>query len=514
MTWTTLLAPAVIASGVVAAVVSGIFNAINNRDSLYAAYRLEQKKELRKIIGAYSGRMLEAATDWDRRMHQLYPPKGTDHMAPPEGQRHAHDQYLYLSVVFRFLSLLGIARKFESEAFYVDSRIARRRDLDFLRYAKSLLWVMTDSNLTLDDDMPGLDHFRSDEFRPLLDVCYRREEDVLPENEPKKGELVFDWVRFSVLLDKSKDNYLPEGAGKNLDEDTKAEINRVLDFFAGIRPNEYSNNLAKRRRWERIICLHLLTICFIGTFGYSWQKKAKNIDAKRAAAIAALTKEALAMQENDASNNISVLEAFRKNLHVTGMEGRKRINKITRKQISKLERDLANAIDRLPQMSADARESEQRALQIAEEKLDRDDLGTVLRLGNLARSYHALGRHAEALPLEQRALQIAEEKLGGDHLGTALRLGNLARSHRALGQHAEALPLEQRALQITEEKRGPDHAHTALRLGNLARSYRALGQHAEALPLEQRAKQIAITQSADATLRRRSTLRLIYRRRG
>ena len=505
MSWTTSLTTAVVTSGVVAAVVSGIFNAINNRDNLYATYRLEQKRKLRKIIGTYSARMLEAANDWDRRMHQLYPPKGTDHMAVPEGQLHAHDQYLYLSVVFRFLSLLGIARKFESEAFYVDSRIARSKDLDFLRYAKSLLWVMTDSNLTPDDGMPGRDHFRSDEFRPLLDVCYRRDGDVLPENEPKKGELVFDWGRFRVLLDKSEKDYSPEDGASELDQDTIVEINQVLYFFDGIRPNEYDGDLKKRRRWERIICLHLLTICFIGAFGYSWQKKAKDINEKRAEAIYALVKEALAMQGNDTAKAISVLKAFRDNLYMTGMESRKWTNKITRKQISKLEHDLTHAIDSLPRMSADARDLEQRALEISEQTLGPDHPHTALRLGNLARTYHALGQHAGALPLEQRAVEISEQTLGPDHPHTALRLDNLASTYCALGQHAAALPLEQRAVEISEQTLGPDHPYTALRMEELASTYRALGRPADALPLEQRAEQVAVTDGSAVAPRRHRT---------
>jgi hypothetical protein len=133
MSWLGSVGPAVVSSAVVAAGVSALSSVITNRDNLYAAYRLDQKKKLRELIGAYSGQMLEAASDWDRRMHQLYAPNGTDHMAVPEEKLHAHDQYLYLSVVFRFLSLLGIARKFESEAFYIDSRIARPKDLDLAR---------------------------------------------------------------------------------------------------------------------------------------------------------------------------------------------------------------------------------------------------------------------------------------------------------------------------------------------------------------------------------------------
>jgi tetratricopeptide (TPR) repeat protein len=314
--------------------------------------------------------------------------------------------------------------------------------------------------------MPGADHFRSDEFRPLLDVCYRREEDVLPQNEPTEGELVFDWARFRALLDKSQEDYLPEAGAKELDQDTKIEINQVLQFFAGIRPNEYDGDLRKRRRWERIVCLHLLTICFIGTFGYSWQRKPKYVDGKREEAISALVNEALTMQGNDTANAISVLEAFRDNLYMTGMESRKRINRITRRQISKLEHDLTRAIDGLAQMSADARSLEDQAFRVTEQVLGPDHLRTALRLGNLARTYHALGRPAEALPLEQRALQITEQVLGPDHPRTALRLGNLACTYHALGRPAEALPLEQRAHQVAITDGAavaPRHRHTVNR---------------------------------------------------
>lgn len=361
VSWSTFLT-----SAVVAALVTGLITFLNNRVNLYATYKLDQKKELRRLIGRYHGRMLEAAIDWDRRMQQLYKPKGTDYMAPGKN-RYNHEEYLYLSVVFRFLSLLGIARKFESEAFYIDSRIARHKDFDFLRYAKSFLWVMTDSKLTPEDDMPGLDHFRNDEFRPLLDVCYRREKDVLPENEPKEGELVFDWERFRTLLDKSKPKHEPKrnnGEAKTnpdrgpdpdtqegLDPDTQEEIRQVLEFFDGIKPGEYRNGL-KRRRWERLICLHLLTVCFIGTFGYSWQKKKKDIDEKRAAAIAALKKEAITALANESIitrenqniariNRYTVLEAFNDNLSMIGMDGRTKFGK--EKQIGELECDVTEA---------------------------------------------------------------------------------------------------------------------------------------------------------------------------
>ena len=159
---------------------------------------------------------------------------------------------------------------------------------------------------------------------------------------------------------------------------------------------------------------------------------------------------------------------------------------------------------------------------------------TATSLGNLAVTYSALGRHAEALPLKQRALAVTEAALAritrsprcawatwpevqraGRHVD-ALRLDSgrwLSPRPRwsritwtprrawgtwphlqCPGRHADAPPLEQRALAVTEAALGPDHPDTAVRLGNLARTYSALGRHADALPLEQRA--LAVTEAA------------------
>jgi hypothetical protein len=115
MSWNTFLT-AITSAAVFAAVVTGLWALINSRVLLYATYTLEQKKELKELIGEYHGRMLEAATDWDRRMQQLYDNKG-ENMNPGKEHRYDRNQYLYMSVVFRFLSLVGIARKFEARAF-------------------------------------------------------------------------------------------------------------------------------------------------------------------------------------------------------------------------------------------------------------------------------------------------------------------------------------------------------------------------------------------------------------
>ncbi|TDB82846.1 tetratricopeptide repeat protein [Actinomadura sp. KC216] len=151
--------------------------------------------------------------------------------------------------------------------------------------------------------------------------------------------------------------------------------------------------------------------------------------------------------------------------------------------------------------AAEALPLAQRAAVIAEAALGPHHREVAIALANVAATYRALGRAAEALPFEQRAVAMAEAALDLDHptdtiraqrsLSVAIGLGNLAVTLRALGRWAETLPLEQRALAIAESVLGPDHPDVAIGLGNLAATYRALGRAAEAMPLERRALSVA-----------------------
>jgi tetratricopeptide (TPR) repeat protein len=62
-------------------------------------------------------------------------------------------------------------------------------------------------------------------------------------------------------------------------------------------------------------------------------------------------------------------------------------------------------------------------------------------MNNLALSYAALGRHAEALKLREETLAARKRVLPPDHPDTLGSMNNLANSYAALGRHAEALPL-------------------------------------------------------------------------
>lgn len=284
----------------VAAIVTALISYRGGLQTIYRNYELEEQKKLRELMGKYTGRMLEAAVDWDRRMTQLYDyAKKRPRTAPLNDEDYDHDfywhfmcprwkerrednspialakyrrdpdAYFYQSVVFRFLSFLSIARRFEAEAFYIDATLAKhhkkahKNALYFLRYAKSFLWVMTFEELSPHDSFPGIDHFRDDEFRPLLDLCYKTSGEDSGSLSPDGKEPIFDWPRFRAVLQLKSDG---------TDGEFNIEVERLLSFFDELRAVDYTSQGEKRRRWERLICLHLLTLNFIATFGYAWQR--------------------------------------------------------------------------------------------------------------------------------------------------------------------------------------------------------------------------------------------------
>jgi tetratricopeptide (TPR) repeat protein len=104
-------------------------------------------------------------------------------------------------------------------------------------------------------------------------------------------------------------------------------------------------------------------------------------------------------------------------------------------------------------------------------------------MDNLALTYDAVGRHAEALKLHEETLALQKAKLGPGHPDTLRSMNSLAESYFGLGRYADAFKLNQETLALRKAKLGRDHPDTFESMNNLAESYYALGQHGEAFKL-------------------------------
>ena len=135
-----------------------------------------------------------------------------------------------------------------------------------------------------------------------------------------------------------------------------------------------------------------------------------------------------------------------------------------------------------------------RALAIREKVLGEEHPDAAASLNSLAGLYRERGDYDKAEPLYRRALAVRENVLGAGHPDVAASLDGLARLYRAKGDYGNAEPLYRRALAIREKAQGPEHPDLATPLNNLALLYWDKGDYGKVEPLYRRA--LAIREKA------------------
>ncbi|KAJ6503124.1 hypothetical protein DFH09DRAFT_1289487 [Mycena vulgaris] len=112
--------------------------------------------------------------------------------------------------------------------------------------------------------------------------------------------------------------------------------------------------------------------------------------------------------------------------------------------------------------------------------LGEDHLDTLCAMGNLATTYHTLGKLQEAEELEVVVLEKRRKILGEDHPDTLLAMGNHASTYHKLGKCQEAEQIQVVVLEKRRKILGEDHPEALRAMMNLAWTYQALGKFIEA----------------------------------
>jgi hypothetical protein len=236
---TKLLGAAVI-SAVVSAVVSLLLKTIETRDKLAAEYEYEQRKKIKELIGRYHGRLVHAANSLNCRMWNLYNNEGKGWL-DADGRYNSNCGYYMVSFVHRVLNVCALIRQFEKEAIFLDARIAKKEDFVFMNYLDAIHWVMTDVALFKEleyDSTLQKDHFFADRLRSYSDMCWMDGDIISQEDLTSK-----------IKTDRSLDGF--------------------ISFFDNLKKEE------PRLRWDRLVALHLLLLCFLNRFGYKTQRSSK-----------------------------------------------------------------------------------------------------------------------------------------------------------------------------------------------------------------------------------------------
>ena len=100
------------------------------------------------------------------------------------------------------------------------------------------------------------------------------------------------------------------------------------------------------------------------------------------------------------------------------------------------------------------------------DKLGREHVNVATSYSNLALIYHDLGDFEQAKDYQQRALDIQVDKLGREHVNVATSCYNLASIYQDLGDFEQAKEYQERALAISVDKhklnKTPNKVHEGL----------------------------------------------------
>jgi hypothetical protein len=203
-------------------------------------FEYEERSKLRAEVGAYHGRLLEAAITLNYRLFNLgkWWKKGWLHVHGDYARPLTEGDYYFPTTVYRFMAFMSLANRFERAAIFIDSRFAEDNDQLFVFYIKALRWVLTDvalfDGLAYDMSKPT-DHFFTDQFRRMCASFLTDDGDTLDLRS----------VEQQLLAEEH-------------------ELGTVLAFFDGMEPGPL--------RWDRLMAFQLLLMGFINTFGYEMQR--------------------------------------------------------------------------------------------------------------------------------------------------------------------------------------------------------------------------------------------------
>ncbi len=207
------------------------------RHRLKMEYEQKQREAQRELIIRYLGRLLEAASNFNYRMWNLYSGPDKESYLRVDGD-FSREHYYLDTMVYRFLDVSVLVRGFEKEALYLDPRFIEQEDRELVWLLRAMRWSLTDVALfnSLNyDPIHSRDHFFSDQLRWICDDV-QVEGDLLPRER------------------------LREQAANG------EPVSWVYEFFDGLTSSE------DRYRWDRLVVFHLLVMMFLNAFGDDTQK--------------------------------------------------------------------------------------------------------------------------------------------------------------------------------------------------------------------------------------------------
>lgn len=206
------------------------------RSKLDAEHKFDQRKKIKEVLARHKVHLLTACEDFNHRMWN-FANKHQEEWLHVEGEFYNKDYYFH-SFVYRHLAIFAWTKKIQKEMIYLDTTIADKGDLEFVKFLNIFPRMFCD--LTFLEGLNADGNKTDDHF-------FRNEFDLLADNLISNASV----KSFSEYMDELRT--------------IGPKINRLFQFFDGLSPNE------ERKRWDRLHIFHLTVLLFLNNYGYDFQ---------------------------------------------------------------------------------------------------------------------------------------------------------------------------------------------------------------------------------------------------
>lgn len=204
---------------------------------LLTEHKFDQRKKIKEAVAKYKVQLLTACEDLNHRLWN-FSSNHDEGWIEVDGD-YQTEYYYFHSTIYRILCVFAWIKKINKEMIFLDTTIASREDLDFIKFLKAFPDIFCDLTLLVGPHADGnyaIDHFFRTNFELFSDF-------VVTNNE------INSYSEFK--------NNLPNA---------HIHIQELFQFIDGISPKE------DRIRWDRLHLMHLTLITFLNCYGYDFQQ--------------------------------------------------------------------------------------------------------------------------------------------------------------------------------------------------------------------------------------------------
>lgn len=204
---------------------------------LQTEHTFEQRKKIKEVLAKHKVQLLTACEDLNHRLWNFASTHEKKWIAVNGSYKTEH--YYFHSTIYRLLCVFAWIKKINKEMIFLDTTIASKEDLDFIKFLELFPNIFCDLTFIVGQNADGdyaVDHFFRTHFELFADI-------VTSNNK------VHSYAEFKDSL-----------------STTYGQIQELYEYIDGISPNE------NRMRWDRLHLMHLTLLVFLNCYGYDFQQ--------------------------------------------------------------------------------------------------------------------------------------------------------------------------------------------------------------------------------------------------